>query len=99
MVVCIDLPNIYFKRHNYEKMAVLAVIEHISESTLFFRTIILNQFSCLYIEIPAQLTYQSSIESADTITAVFIEICSWNIKVFTDFILANTLLVQYFIYS
>lgn len=35
MAVFTDLPNIYCDRRNYGEMAILAVIEHISEGTLF----------------------------------------------------------------
>lgn len=38
-----------------KKMVLLFIIEHISESALFFRTLILNQLPYLYIKIPAQL--------------------------------------------
>lgn len=76
MAVFIDLPNIYCDRRNYGEMAILAVIEHISEGTLFFRTLIFNQFPYLNMEIPTQFTNQSSIKSTNTITAVFIEVGS-----------------------
>lgn len=90
MAVFADLSNIYCDRHNYGKMAVLAIIERIIESILFFRTLILDQFSYIYIKIPTQFAYQSSIKTADTISTVFIEVGSGNIKVFTNLVLADT---------
>lgn len=90
MAVFTDLPNIHCDRRNYGKMAALAIIEHISESTLFFRTFVLDQFPNFYIEIPTQLTNQSSIKADDTITTVFVEVGSGNIKVFTNLVLTDT---------
>lgn len=48
----------------------------------------------LYIKIPTQLTNQSRIKAADTITTVFVKVGSGDIKVFADFIFTNTLFFQ-----
>ena len=93
------MPNVCFNKQTYEKAVLLSIIEHLPESTLFFRSFILNQLPNFYIEIPTQLTNKSSIKAADTITTVFVKVGSGNIKVFTNFILADTLFIQYFIYS
>lgn len=79
-----------FYRRNYEKMVLLFIIEHISESALYFRTFVLDQIPNFYIEIPTQLTNQSSIKAANTITTVFVKVGSGNIMVFTNLIFADT---------
>ena len=80
-------------------MVILAITERIPERTLFFRTLIFDQLSYPYIEIPTQFTNQASIKTTHTITTVLVKVGSGNIKVFTNLVLADTLFFQYFIYS
>ena len=96
--VFIYFPIVYFDRWNSEKMVILAIKERISEGTLFLRTLIFDQRSYPYIEIPIQFTNQASIKTTHTITTVFVKVGSGNIKVFTNLVFADTLCFQYFIY-
>lgn len=50
---------------------------------------VLDQFSGLNVEIPAQFTDEHSVDSLKVVTAIPVEIRAWDIQIFADLIFAD----------
>lgn len=88
-----DVPKMLGRNHQYTFFSTDKILASC------FRAVIDNQLPYFYLQIPTQLAYHPCVKPGNAITAVFVEVCPWNVKVFADFIFTDALFFQYFIYA